>query len=88
MTDSGAPAGARALAEQDRPPNFRNDSGRLFLVRCFVCEPSVGRENWAPAVASGCCAFCNWPNGVEQPATENPSPQNPALDSEAGSADA
>ncbi len=44
---------------QDRPPNFRDD-GQLFLVRCFACAPEHGRENWAPAVASGTCAWCGW----------------------------
>lgn len=44
---------------QDRRPNFRTD-GKLFLVRCFNCDPEAGRENWAPAVASGQCAWCGW----------------------------
>ncbi len=44
---------------QDRAPNFRAD-GQLFLVRCFACEPTRGRENYAPAVATGRCAFCGW----------------------------
>lgn len=30
--------------------------GKIFLRRCFEC----GRENWAPAVASGCCAWCGF----------------------------
>ena len=33
-----APAGAEKNL-QDRPPNFRADNGRFFLVRCFACEP-------------------------------------------------
>ena len=44
----------------DRPPNFRNDRGEMFLVRCFECNKDFGRENWAPAVASGECAWCGW----------------------------
>ena len=40
---------------QDHAPNFR-DQGQLFLVRCYRC----GRENYAPAVATGTCAFCGW----------------------------
>jgi len=40
---------------QDRPPNFRED-GKLYLVRCFVCN----RENWAMLVSSGQCAWCGW----------------------------
>jgi hypothetical protein len=45
---------------QDRNPNFRDKEGKLFLVRCFACEPERGRENYAPAVASGTCAWCGW----------------------------
>lgn len=45
---------------QDRAPNFRGVDGQLFLVRCFVCEPWRGRENYLPAVASGTCAWCGW----------------------------
>jgi hypothetical protein len=45
---------------QDKHPNFRDKSGKLFLVRCFNCEPERGRENWAPAVATGSCAWCGW----------------------------
>ena len=41
---------------QDIHPNFRNEDSQLFLVRCVRC----GRENWAPAVASGYCAWCGW----------------------------
>lgn len=47
-------------SSQDRPPNFRSEDGRLFLVRCFACDPDHGRENWALAVADGTCAFCGW----------------------------
>lgn len=45
---------------QDRPPNFRSKDGKLYLVRCFACEPEHGRENYAPAVASSECAWCGW----------------------------
>jgi len=44
----------------DRGPNFRDKSGQLFLVRCFSCGGKRGRENWAPAVATGTCAWCGW----------------------------
>ena len=44
---------------QDRPPNFRVD-GKLYLVRCFVCEATRGRENWAMAVSNGECAWCGY----------------------------
>lgn len=47
------------MSVQDRAPNFRKD-GQIYLVRCFVCERKNGRENWAPAVASGKCAWCGW----------------------------
>ena len=43
-----------------RPPNFRKD-GKLYLVRCFNCDEKYGRENYGPAVASGHCAWCGWP---------------------------
>ena len=45
---------------QDRRPNFRDEEGKLYLVRCFVCDEEHGRENWVVAVASGTCAFCGW----------------------------
>jgi ribosomal protein L37E len=35
--------------------NFKVD-GKTYLVRC----PKCGRENWAPAVASGVCAWCGY----------------------------
>lgn len=34
-------------------PNFISD-GKIFLVRCMECK----KENYAPAVASGQCAWC------------------------------
>jgi hypothetical protein len=54
--------GSEAATIQDRRPNFRSRSKdrQLFLVRCFNCVPNHGRENWAPAVASGQCAWCGW----------------------------
>ena len=47
---------------QDRRPNFRDEAGNLFLVRCYHCSPEHGRENYAPVVATGTCAWCGWPN--------------------------
>ena len=44
----------------DRCPNFRDERDRLFLIRCFACEPQRGVDNWAMAVSSGACAFCGW----------------------------
>lgn len=35
---------------------FRDAEGQLYLTRCPKCE----RENWAMAVASGQCAWCQW----------------------------
>ena len=29
---------------QDRPPNFRQN-GKLYLVRCYLCDEKIGREN-------------------------------------------
>lgn len=45
---------------QDQKANFRDKEGKLFLVRCYACESRIGRENYAPAVASGTCAWCGW----------------------------
>jgi len=45
---------------QDREPNFRSISGQLFLVKCFVCDPTFGKENYTFAVANGECAWCQW----------------------------
>jgi len=45
---------------QDREPNFRDGSGNIYLVRCFSCDKDHGKENWAPMVAEGKCAWCGW----------------------------
>ena len=45
---------------QDKEPNFRDEDGKLFLVRCFACEPNRGLENYAVAVATGRCYRCGW----------------------------
>lgn len=47
----------------DRPPNFRDSDGALFLVRCFACGEEEGTENYEPNVASGKCAWCGWTEG-------------------------
>ena len=44
----------------DRYPNFYGQDGRLYLVRCFVCDPRRGVENWHVAVPAGVCAWCGW----------------------------
>lgn len=65
----------RAATIQDRPPNFRDESGHLFLVRCFNCESERGRENYALAVAVGVCPECGWRDkGSEQPKYEQANP--------------
>lgn len=38
------------------PPNFRDEKGNLYVVRCRECK----RENYALAVASGRCCWCGW----------------------------
>jgi len=44
---------------------------KLFLVRCFHCS-SAGKENYAPAVASGTCAWCGWKETTnEEPKNDN-----------------
>lgn len=45
---------------QDQGENFRDKDGKLFLVRCYVCDPEHGLENHAMLVASGTCAWCGW----------------------------
>jgi len=45
---------------QNREPNFRGKDGKLYLVRCYLCEPKYGRENYLPIVATGQCAWCGW----------------------------
>ena len=41
--------------------NFESN-GKLFLVRCQNCG---NKENYLPAVATGQCAWCGWPNKEE-----------------------
>lgn len=45
---------------QNRPPNFRDEKGNLFLVRCFNCNSDYGRENYVMNGASGVCTWCGW----------------------------
>lgn len=33
---------------------YKKDDGSIGMIRCFEC----GRENYAMAVSSGCCAWC------------------------------
>jgi len=45
-----------------QPSNFIGEDGRLFVVRCPVCNS----ENNATFVASGQCAKCGWNAKVGQ----------------------
>lgn len=42
-------------AEQDMEKNF-TANGKTYLVTC----PKCGKENWAPNVSSGICAWCGY----------------------------
>lgn len=57
--DTNAPA----MFEGERA-NFYGPNGKRYLVRC----PSCKRENYAPSVSSGQCAWCGWSayNGSEE----------------------
>lgn len=46
--------------------NFRDESGRPYVVHCPKCD----RENWGPAVASGQCAWCGWDARAQANASE------------------
>lgn len=35
---------------------YTDDNGKRCMIRCTEC----GRENWAPAVSSGTCAWCGF----------------------------
>ena len=37
------------------------DDGRRCMIRCISC----GRENYAPLVSSGCCAWCGFDANAE-----------------------
>ncbi len=37
-------------------PNFCDEEGECYLVRCPECE----KENYSPAVASGMCSWCGY----------------------------
>lgn len=47
--------------------NFMSDDGKIYLVRCMNCPNagSIGRENYAMAVALGRCAWCGWYDETE-----------------------
>lgn len=48
-------------AEKKLEENFEAD-GKQYLARCPKCK----RENWAPAVASGVCAWCGHDANVKR----------------------
>jgi hypothetical protein len=63
----------------DRRPNFRKD-GRLYLVRCFACEPERGTENYVLSVTFGQCAWCGWKDptaGGHRPTDPVPEAERP-----------
>lgn len=41
---------------------YKDKSGKICMIRCFSC----GRENYALAVATGCCAFCGHDANAEE----------------------
>ena len=45
---------------QEQEPNFRDEQGQLYLVRCYSCDSKHGSENFVISVASGECAWCGW----------------------------
>lgn len=50
---------------QDRHPNFRGDNGKLYLVKCFICDPKYGLENYVIAVSMGQCYKCGWKEEID-----------------------
>lgn len=40
----------------DEWPNFKDENGKLYLIRCPECK----RENYAMNVSSGICAWCGF----------------------------
>lgn len=49
----------KTLEEQLKNKANYLDKGKLFLVSCMNCSEK-GKENYAPAVAAGICAWCGW----------------------------
>ena len=50
-------------AEKALNENFTTTEGKTYLVRC----PKCGRENYAPSVSSGVCAWCGYDaNGAQK----------------------
>lgn len=51
------------MTEQRLPNGNFIANGRVYLLRCTVCR----RENYAPMVAIGRCAWCGYEAKVEDP---------------------
>lgn len=41
---------------QGKGVGYVDDFGKACMIRCFEC----GKENYAPAVTSGMCAWCGY----------------------------
>ncbi len=50
---------------------YETPEGKLCMIRCFSC----GRENYAMAVSSGCCAFCGHDANSNQPVPKKKKPK-------------
>ena len=59
-----------SIKKQSKAPNFYSD-GKLYLVRCFNCDPERGTENYIPCVSSGSCAWCGWSQDDKSSADDN-----------------
>ena len=44
------------MTRRDYPWGFTDQQGNPFMKRC----PKCGRENYAPMVATGSCAWCHY----------------------------
>ena len=64
--NTGYSVGDHNHSPNEKNPNFRDENGKLFLVRCYVCDPVDGTENLAGAVASGECAHCGWTESSQE----------------------
>ena len=58
------------LHEQLRHPNFMSKD-KLYLIRCYHCSPTFGKENYSASVASGICAWCGWKETTNEKGQEN-----------------
>lgn len=67
------------IQEGPNKPNFRDENGELNLVRCYVCDPKSGRENYAMSVSAGMCCWCGWHEATPPIATEHKTHQGGSL---------